>query len=243
MWTWLRDLVIGLEPMKGGFEALQAAATAGALLAAGIWTYLLFVRQRQRFPRAEMTHRVVSIELSSYQVLVHAVVLVKNIGSVLIRLREGFARIDRLRPVPSRIAGMLAAGEDPVPVDCSEARWETLKRRDCVWAGDPREIEPGEADEFHFDFFVAADVRTVELYSYFENIRKRRFSNWFRRERRSIGWNHTSIVELDQCRIERPTDTKGRQDGESEARGERRRQAAAEQRPAHDSSGPTEAAD
>ena len=49
------------------------------------------------------------------------------------------------------------------------------------------EIEPGEADEFIFDFVIDADVAKVQFYSHVENVKK---------FKRNVGWNTTIIYDL-----------------------------------------------
>jgi hypothetical protein len=38
-------------------KALESIVTAGGIVAAGVWTYLIFVKRRQRFPRATVSHQ------------------------------------------------------------------------------------------------------------------------------------------------------------------------------------------
>lgn len=195
-----------MDSLKTWAEIVEAGATTIALIAAGIWSYLLFVRQRQRFPRAEVSHRVACLELMPDNLLVHVCVVVKNLGSVLIRLREGHVQVQKVRPLPPEMAKDLDIGADLVAEGCSEVEWPVVGRHNCNWSTAPHEVEPGESDEFHFDFTVPTSTQTVEVYSYFRNTLK---------GDREIGWNHTTLVELSECRIAPKRQIEGEENAES----------------------------
>ncbi len=40
------------------------------------------------------------------------------------------------------------------------------------------EIEPGESEQLHYDFLVDKAIKTVLVYSYFQNIQKNRRLGW-----------------------------------------------------------------
>ncbi len=190
--------------------AAKDVITSIGFIVAGSWTYLLFVRQRQRFPRAELAHKVAYVHVTDRQALVHVTVAVKNLGSVLIRLRQGYVQIQQVKPLPVDISNTLVAEGDPVGEGCTEVPWPLLGRRDCTWDSAPQEIEPGESEEFHFDFLIASEVQTIETYSYLRNMVK---------YDREIGWNHTTLCELECCRIDVNKTTEGRLDDDIKTRG------------------------
>jgi len=59
------------------------------------------------------------------------------------------------------------------------------------------EIEPGESEEFHFDFTIHQSVSRVLVYSYLENATKRR-----RRKKQKIGWQLSTVYEIPDLRKE-----------------------------------------
>lgn len=174
----------------------QSLVTTLALIVAGIWSYLLFIRQRQQFPRAEVSHRVSFFDLESNEVLVRITVAVKNVGAVLVRLVEGRVQIQQVRPTTLEFIERMATTDDLGAEDRLEFEWPTLGKMDCQWKEEPHEVEPTESDEFHFDFVISQGVRTIQVYSYFRNSKKKRYfpNVWKGRE---IGWNHTTIAEVD----------------------------------------------
>ena len=178
---------MGVERWKTVSETLQAFATTAALLIAGVWTYLLFVRQRQRFPRADLHLKITSKRLSPSHDLLHIQATMKNVGNVLISLASARARIGRVTPLSSDLRTVLATGGDLVQANETDIRWPELGRRDCAWPDNPREIEPGESDAFHFDFVLQKGLEAVEVFCYFRNVVK---------VGREMGWSQTALVDL-----------------------------------------------
>lgn len=119
--------------------------------------------------------------------MVRGVVRVENIGSVLIQVRCIRAVLTQVVPTPSDVEVAVKASADPVDRDSTEVVWETLGDRQKDFSKDGCEIEPGEADEFIFDFVIGHDLRKVQFYSHVENVRK---------FRRNVGWNTTILYDL-----------------------------------------------
>jgi hypothetical protein len=196
----------------------ESVLTAVAILIAGIWTWLLFIRQRLRYPRANLEHRVRHWTTGSTTVL-HVAVRVSNVGSVLIKVQSAMTRLYQLDPLDEPIRRAVESKGDAVAPNASEAKWPILVERACKWTDDSYEIEPGESDEFLFDFFLSSDVRRVQVYSHLTNrskarrhvlrnlrllIRDRGKSNKDRAVRRLVdifrrrdyGWNVSSVYSF-----------------------------------------------
>lgn len=182
---------MSLDALKTLAEAIQALVTALGLVAAGLWSYLLFVRNRQRYPRADLHHEVSVLDLTQKETLIHVRIVLKNIGGVLIRAILAQVHIGLVLPLQPEVAGSLRKGEDLVENQGSDIRWKTLGQRECSWKESPCEVEPGETEEFHFDIVIPSEIKVVEVYSYLKNEAKRK---------RSIGWRHTSFVWLDKAK-------------------------------------------
>jgi hypothetical protein len=172
------------ESIKTFAETGQAAATIVALIVGGAWTYILFIRKRQRFPRATLDHVVTVTELSPEFLLVHLDVRIQNVGEVLLELRYSDIQLRRIIPLDAEVAETLREGKDPVQDGNSEVDWPGIGRRECNWEKNPREIEPGEYDRVHYDFVIGSSVAVLSAYSYFRNVAKKN---------REIGWNCTTL--------------------------------------------------
>lgn len=176
-----------LADWKTLLEAIGAAATTIALFVAGLWAYWLFVKNRERFPRASVTHETMVVRVSNNQWLLHVSTVVKNSGKVLLPLDTAFVRLQLVRPLPASIGKALTAGQDPVPEGQQEVDWPLLRSRHWEWPRGAAEIEPGEQETLLADFFVDTSVDVVEVYSYVTNTTKKG---------RTIGWGRTTLLDL-----------------------------------------------
>lgn len=172
-------------------DKTKAIIEAGAIVVGGIWTWMLFVKKRQRFPRAAITHAVDFRKLNDDYWLAHVTVTVKNPGEVLLKLVSHRTQVQVVVPPDKRVSDALAKNEDPVPEGKSEYPWPHIKNIESNWSAETetREIEPGESQDVDVDFFVPAVVETIMIYSYFENKTKRK-------KNRELGWDCTTIHDV-----------------------------------------------
>ena len=168
-------------------RAFQSLFTVAAIVAGGIWTYMLFVRRRQRYPRANITHQIRHYPISDRKVLLRVTVRICNKGEILLSLASGFTRVQQVIPCPVDLCESVGKQEDSANQCEPEVEWPLLREKKLRSQRNKREIEPGETDELHFDFVIDSDVQVVVVYSYLKNVKKRR---------REIGWNATSIYDL-----------------------------------------------
>jgi hypothetical protein len=176
-----------LEWWKELADALQATATTlGILIGAG-WGLWLFYHRRERYPHINVDHQVSHWRIGEY-ILIHVVVRITNVGVAIVRFRSAKAWAERLVPPPDHVAAAISRNEDPVADGASEISWELAADviRTCDWSNAPREIEPGEKDEYIFDFVVPREVELIQVYSHFRNLAKRG----------DIGWNTSTVYPV-----------------------------------------------
>ena len=174
--------------LKDWATVVQAAATSIGILVGGLWTYFLFVRKRQRFPRANISHQVFYKRISEGKALLNVETVITNSGDVLLCLESGFVRVQQILPIPEAIGSTIEQGRDPVAEDGREVDWPLLSTRTFTWAKGKAEVEPGEIDRLVSDHLIDADVRVVSVYSYVKNTKK---------GKRDIGWGITTIYDVD----------------------------------------------
>lgn len=167
---------------KDAAAALQSSVTFLAVVAGAIW----FLRRRQRFPRANVTHEVSHWYVEG-SVILHTVVRVQNVGEVVLHLVGISIRAQQLAPTPEEPLLAIRTGRDPVKPGETEILWPSLFERKCDWTKAPREVEPNETEEVHFDVVLPAHVRAVEVYTYIRNHVKRR---------RDIGWGTNTFCTI-----------------------------------------------
>jgi len=169
-------------------DIVESVFTVIAFVLSGAWAYTLFVRKRQRYPRARILHRITHKPISDDKVLLHVGVVISNPGEILISLVSLEVRIQQVLPPAAELLDLLSQGQKLVKQGESEVAWPLIESRELSFDEREIEIEPGERERIPFDFVIDAEVQTVEVYSYIKNEVKRD---------REIGWNLTTLYDLD----------------------------------------------
>ncbi len=167
-------------------SVIASCATVAAFIVGGIWSYWLFVQNRQKYPRARIEHRIRHWRMGSGKTLLHVDMVVSNIGNVLISIVESRTTIQQVLPIAADLRETMEAGRDLVENGKSEVDWPTIGQHDVRYKKGDCEIEPHEVQEIEHDFVVADDVRTVEVYSYLLNEKKRKVP---------LSWDLTTLYD------------------------------------------------
>lgn len=178
---------------------IQTVVTTIAIFVAGFWTYFVFVKKRQRFPRASISHNIFYKDISGGKLFLNVKTAISNTGDVLLCLESGVVRVQQILPVPKNIDNLIRQGYDPVPEDRTEVDWPLIGTRSFTWEKGTCEIEPGEHDNFVADYVIDANVQLIAVYSYFKNAKKRN---------RDIGWGTTTIYEI-ECHLDQTSKEEG----------------------------------
>jgi hypothetical protein len=158
-----------------------------AIAVGGWWAYSRFIRQREEFPRADLEQVVTHRELDRKNTFLRVAVKVDNVSPVLLKTETVRTDVYQVLPLTDAAAEALSAGT-LVTEGERDARWPCIAHYE---GAGPGEIEPGEGDEFGFDFVIGGDVETLFVYSYIKNVV---------REGRELGWGVTSLYDLDEAR-------------------------------------------
>ena len=165
---------------------IQSFATVAAIVVGAVWTWRLFIKKRQHYPRAAVSHQTHAFSLPDGRTLLRVTAKVANIGEMLMCPRDIRTRVQHLLPVPDHIAAQMQLSTDP-PNDDAEFPWPVLGKR--VWRIDEgmADIEPGEAEVLPSDFIIPPGVTHVLVYTHVPNPAKPEIG---------IGWSDTVIVSL-----------------------------------------------
>lgn len=179
-----------LDQWKTAVGIVESVAKIAALVIGASWTYMLFINKRQRYPRAAVSHQVATYPMSDGRSVLRITLTVKNTGEVLMRIESGQVRVQQVSPLvtaePPEREGF--AGSDGQ----FEYDWPEIGRVPLAYSPDRcLEVEPGESEVINFDLFIDGNLRAVQVYTYLKNVTKRR---------KEIGWNWTTIHQLDQPR-------------------------------------------
>ena len=176
-----------IETTKNIVQIIESLATVIAIVVGGFWTYGVFIRHRQKYPRAMITHQIVQKPIGRGKTLFLATIQIENKGDVLVKINRGEVRLLQVLPLIGEIQQAVATGNDPVKTGYTSVDWHLLGKRSLSFSKPACEIEPGETDIIQFDFIVEDDVRFVQLYSYFKNEQK---------GAKEIGWTNTTFYEI-----------------------------------------------
>lgn len=177
-----------LDTTKKILDIGQSAVTIIAIILGGCWTYRLFIKKRESYPRANVENEISHYDLNSNLFLLHVKVKIKNIGDVLLSIKEMEIRVQQILPIHNEISGSINISNKVKTREKDEIPWPMLDGKIQNYESKLYEIEPGESDESPFDFIIDKNLEVIEVYSYFQNIKK---------EERDLGWGCTSIYKLE----------------------------------------------
>jgi hypothetical protein len=174
------------EKFKQIVENLQGIATICAIIVGGIWTYDLFIKEREGYPHAEISHKYSRLLLPDNRILFRVGVEFTNSGKSLIVVTKYLVRVQQILPLlRCSEQGRCAQSElnsAIASIDRKEDRFDwpiIAERTDSL--SSHYVIEPGEKQEFDFEFVLSSDVKAVRVYIYFRNDRQSNASD-------EMGW-------------------------------------------------------
>jgi len=175
-----------LDVLSGFVSALFEIA---AITIGGIWTYMLFIKKRQKHPHAEIEHHITDILIADGKVLVHVSVTLSNTSSVLIQLVSSKVWVQKVRPLSYVLEDPLNKEASLVENGETEIKWPWIgSSYEEKWEKGECQIEPGESDESRYDFVVDQEIQTIRVYSYYKNETQRKHK---------IGWQLATIYDLE----------------------------------------------
>jgi hypothetical protein len=177
-----------LSKVKDIADIANSLATIIALIIGGIWSYILFVRKRQKFSSADLTHQIKHMHIGNGKILLHVSISVINKGSTLLTLASGVTKIKQLLPLPIELQNRLVEGNNLVEEGNSEVIWPNLQIRRINWE-EELEIEPGESDQLIFDFVLDEKIQIIQVYTHLMNELKRKGE-------RPLGWGLTTTYDI-----------------------------------------------
>ncbi|MFL5561741.1 MAG: hypothetical protein ACJ79K_09730 [Gemmatimonadaceae bacterium] len=134
-----------------------------AIIVGGWWTYRLFVRQRNDFTRANVTHSLQHVDLGDELRLLHVIARIENVGNVPLEPPSAWATIQQVLPLSAE--GRATLHKSPIPDGEHEVDWPVIGEQEIDLAGDGFVLEPGESDKYHMDFIIPAAVRVVQVHT------------------------------------------------------------------------------
>lgn len=103
------------EGFRNISEAIKNTLEIIAIIVGAGWTYVLFIKQRQKYPRANLAHRITHRSLGNGKLLMNIDATLSNAGAVLIRIVSGELRIQHVLPLSSIVASETADAANSFP--------------------------------------------------------------------------------------------------------------------------------
>jgi hypothetical protein len=176
-------VLYSLTEVKDFFGILQSFATIIAMIIGGIWTYRKFIKQRLLYPRINLSMSIDFMSVSQTHNLIHVAIFHENKGDTLLQSQHAELRLRQVLPLPSGIESDLNTGKDPVLNPATYIEWPMIQNRYWDFQKEsPFEIEPGESDSLHADFFIEKHLKGIQFYYYISNIKK---------QENDLGWSLT----------------------------------------------------
>lgn len=179
--SWEGMAALGVKDLS---EVLKNYATIGAFVLGGFWAYIAFIRKREKYPRASISHEIIHKKIDD-KILLRVGVCICNDGDTIMSLSRKLVRIQQMIPCSDNILKTIDG--ERTKEDEAEIQWPLLGEVDLSGKEQRCEIEPGEKEEFDFDFVIDSEIKSVVIYSYFKNRKK---------IRKKIGWNKTTIYDI-----------------------------------------------
>jgi hypothetical protein len=181
---------MGLSDFSTFANITQSLTTVIAILVGGFWSYTLFVKKRQDYPKAKIEHKVTRRVIQGDMILLSIDVFVYNTGDVIIILLPWEITIKQMLPPRSELLRFMKDDTGSNERSKELIEWDIIASKKVTAETEQCEIEPGECEQLHYDFLIKFKVNTILMESYFHNRRKHGSP--------SIGWRFISIYDLDK---------------------------------------------
>lgn len=178
-------------------DIISKVVTTGALIVGGIWTYALFVENREVYARANLKHDFTLVDIDNQRCLLRLDVTIENTGNVILQLFSGEVRVESILPLSRRIEKSLEIRKNPLEEGPAFFSWPVIRLRRSSWESGEFELEPNEKDTIRYEFIISRRYQVVNVFTHFDNPTKNQ-------NQRRIGWNHSTLIDLRdrRCRSE-----------------------------------------
>jgi len=172
---------------KDKTDIVRSMLTGLAIFIGGLWALIVFILKREKHPHANITHIIKHFPIDDEKVLLRVKVQIENKGNILMQLTSGFTRIQSILPLSNDIKELIQNEKSPRPENSNEIPWPEIEEIKIKFEKKSCEIEPNERDETIFDFILNSNEQVVSIYTYLQNIKKRKSE---------LGWGLTSTYDF-----------------------------------------------
>ena len=179
-------------------SAIQAFVAAVAIVLGAIFAYERFQVFRTFYPHLSIEHKIAHRHLSENYIHIDVTVVMYNSSRVQVQIRESFALVQEVGPIPDDRAELLRKAAWQEKVDPTFP-WQIIGRLTRKWSENDLIVEPGERHSKTLEFIIdRAGVsivpnhpdQTVLIYTYFFN--ERRLSD----SQTAEGWAAATVYDI-----------------------------------------------
>ncbi len=113
--------------IKKVLEILEPLATVLAIIFGGVWTYVLFIKNRQNYPKAKLSHQIFSENISKDKVLLRIKVKITNIGQIMLSIKSCKTWIQQINPLTEDIQDLI--NENSKEEFSTEISWPLIQKK------------------------------------------------------------------------------------------------------------------
>jgi hypothetical protein len=179
---------------KEKVEIAQAIVTIVAVFVGGLWTYDVFIKERRAYPHANIEHKITHLALSEQENLLRVGLDITNAGSSLMAIQQSTIRVQQILPPAECETDSPCAPSELREAAANSKRkddrftWPLIGERIATF--EPAvEIEPGERQNFDFEFITPREVKAVRIYTYIRNEQEYKKNN-------EEGWAASSYYDF-----------------------------------------------
>jgi hypothetical protein len=190
----------GSTTFKERVEIAQAIVTIVAVFVGGLWTYDIFIKERREYPHANIELKITHLTLSDRSNLLRVGLNLTNTGKSLMTIEQSIIRVQQILPQLPCSKGVPCAADELSEATANVVRkddhftWPLIAERTVTFTPSAQ-LEPGEKQNFDFEFVTPSDVKAVRIYTFFRNDR-------VSKKGKEIGWAASSYYDF-------PADSRG----------------------------------
>jgi hypothetical protein len=163
---WPGRLRSWLGSQKDALSTIQAVATVLALSVGGLWTYQIFILEREISPHVDISQVVAGKLISPDRYWIQISLTTKNTGKSLVQFDAADITIEQITPLPRKVEEDIENNKDPISPGNWNGPWQGLCR--YVRPFSPS-IEAGESDTSEVEFVIPAWLQTVRIFTFLIN--------------------------------------------------------------------------
>ena len=184
MYLWLPDITQAGDLAR----IIQAAVTATAIVATGLFAAAKFQLFRESEPHLNITHEISRQEIGNRYAHLGVTAVLHNTSKVKIEILKATFALQQISPITDEMIEKLYA--ETHDMETKGIEWPVLEEIEQNWNGNGLIIEPGETHRETQEFIVSRETKYVLIYTYFYNYA------YSPKSPKPEGWAATSFCDL-----------------------------------------------